>query len=326
MMKKTIIFSAPYMMTSVDRFRKVLEGHYGLEMIVPDVKQKLLEDDIIKYAGQFDGTICGDDVYSARVIEACSPRLKVVSKWGTGIDAIDKEACKKFGVMIGNTLNAFTIPVSETAIGYMLSFARSLPFMDRTMHDGHWDKPAITTLSETTVGIIGAGNIGQAVARRIRPFGARILMNDIVPIKPDFLIENHIEQVPLQQLLNESDFVTCHTDLNPTSFHLINAETLAMMKPTAILINTSRGPVVDEKALAEALAAGRIAGAAMDVFETEPLPMDSPLRAMPNVLIAPHNSNFSPLACERVHWNTIKNLLIGLDIPHDDFDEVRKTM
>ena len=146
-MKKTIIFSAPYMMTSVERFRRVLEGHYGIEMIVPDVKQKLLEDDIIKYAGQFDGTICGDDEYSARVIEACSPRLKVVSKWGTGIDAIDKEACKKFGVMIGNTLNAFTIPVSETAIGYMLSFARSLPFMDRTMHEGKWDKPAITTLS-----------------------------------------------------------------------------------------------------------------------------------------------------------------------------------
>ncbi len=325
-MKKTIIFSAPYMMTSVERFRKVLEGHYGIEMIVPEVKQKLLEDDILKYAGQFDGTICGDDVYSARVIEACSPRLKVVSKWGTGIDAIDKAACKKYNVMIGNTLNAFTIPVSETAVGYMLNFARGLTVMDRTMHAGAWDKPAITTLSETTVGIIGAGNIGQAVARRVRAFGCRILMNDIVPIKPDFLIENHIEQVPLEQLLNESDFVTCHTDLNETSRHLINAKTLAMMKPTAYLINTSRGPVVDEAALAEALSAKKLAGAAMDVFETEPLPMDSPLRAMPNVYIAPHNCNFSPVACERVHWNTIRNLLIGLDIPLDDFEEIRKTM
>ncbi len=325
-MKKTIIFSAPYMMTSVERFRKVLEGHYGIEMIVPEVKQKLLEDDILKYAGQFDGTICGDDVYSPRVIEACSPRLKVISKWGTGIDAIDKAACKKYNVMIGNTLNAFTIPVSETAVGYMLNFARGLTVMDRTMHAGAWDKPAITTLSETTVGIIGAGNIGQAVARRIRAFGCRILMNDIVPIKPDFLIENHIEQVPLEQLLNESDFVTCHTDLNETSRHLINAKTLAMMKPTAYLINTSRGPVVDEAALAEALSAKKLAGAAMDVFETEPLPMDSPLRSMPNVYIAPHNCNFSPVACERVHWNTIRNLLIGLDIPLDDFEEIRKTM
>ncbi len=325
-MKKTIIFSAPYMMTSVERFRKVLEGHYGIEMIVPEVKQKLLEDDILKYAGQFDGTICGDDVYSPRVIEACSPRLKVISKWGTGIDAIDKAACKKYNVMIGNTLNAFTIPVSETAVGYMLNFARGLTVMDRTMHAGAWDKPAITTLSETTVGIIGAGNIGQAVARRVRAFGCRILMNDIVPIKPDFLIENHIEQVPLEQLLNESDFVTCHTDLNETSRHLINAKTLAMMKPTAYLINTSRGPVVDEAALAEALSAKKLAGAAMDVFETEPLPMDSPLRSMPNVYIAPHNCNFSPVACERVHWNTIRNLLIGLDIPLDDFEEIRKTM
>lgn len=325
-MKKTIIFSAPYMMTSVERFRKVLEGHYDIEMIVPEVKQKLMEDDILKYAGQFDGTICGDDVYSPRVIEACSPRLKVISKWGTGIDAIDKDACKKFGVMIGNTLNAFTIPVSETAVGYMLNFARALTVMDRTMHEGLWNKPAITTLSETTVGIIGAGNIGQAVARRIRAFGCRILVNDIVPVKPDFLIENHIEQVSLEQLLNESDFVTCHTDLNETSRHLINAKTLAMMKPTAYLINTSRGPVVDEAALAEALAAKKIAGAAMDVFETEPLPMDSPLRDMPNVYIAPHNCNFSPVACERVHWNTIRNLLIGLDIPLDDFEEIRKTM
>lgn len=325
-MKHTIIFSAPYMMTSVERFRKVLEGHYGIEMIVPEVKQKLLEDQILEYAGKFDGTICGDDVYSARVIEGCSPRLKVISKWGTGIDAIDKEACKKFGVMIGNTFNAFTIPVSETAMGYILEFARQLPFMDRTMHEGKWNKPFSTTLSESTLGIIGAGNIGQALARRARAFGCRILMNDIVPIKPDFLIENHIEQVPLETLMNESDYVTCHTDLNPSSRHLINEKTLGMMKPNAILINTSRGPVVDESALAEALKAGKIAGAALDVFETEPLPMDSPLRSMPNVLIAPHNSNYSPWACERVHWNTVRNLLIGLGYPTDELEQLQKAM
>lgn len=325
-MSYTIIFSAPYMMTSTERFRKVLEGHYGLKMIVPEIKQKLTEDQIIAYAGQFDGTICGDDEYSARVIEACSPRLKVVSKWGTGIDAIDKAACKKYGVMIGNTLNAFTIPVSETTLGYILSFARQIPFMNKTMLEGKWDKPFSTTLSESTLGIIGAGNIGQAVARRAKNFGCRILMNDILPIKPDFLIENHIEQVSLQTLLNESDYVTCHTDLNPSSRHLINEKTLSMMKPNAVVINTSRGPVVDEKALAEALSAGKIAGAALDVFESEPLPMDSPLRKMDNVLIAPHNSNYSPWACERIHWSTVKNLLIGLDIPTDDLEELKKTV
>jgi len=109
-MKHTIILSAPYMMSSVERFRKVIEGYYGINMIVPEVKQKLTEDQIISYAGQFDGTICGDDVYSARVIEACVPRLKVISKWGTGIDAIDKEAATRLGVVVGNTLNALRFP------------------------------------------------------------------------------------------------------------------------------------------------------------------------------------------------------------------------
>ncbi len=203
-MTHTIIFSAPYMMSSVERFRKVIEGYYGIQMIVPDIKQKLLEDEIIAYAGQFDGTICGDDVYSERVIKACLPRLKVISKWGTGIDAIDKEAATRHGVFVGNTLNAFTIPVSETTIGYMLSFVRALPFMDDTMREGIWDKPPITTLSESTIGIIGVGNIGQAVVRRLRAFGARILVNDIAPIKPDFLIEHRIESVPLAELLLRS--------------------------------------------------------------------------------------------------------------------------
>jgi len=174
------------------------------------------------------------------------------------------------------------------------------------------------------LGIIGVGNIGQAVVRRAKAFGCRIVVNDIAPIKPDFLIENRIESLPLKALLEQSDYVTCHTDLNPTSRHLINRETLGYMKPNAILINTSRGPVVDEAALIEALEAGKIAGAALDVFEKEPLPEDSPLRQMENVMIAPHNSNFSPMACERVHWNTIRNCLAALDFDLSDFEDVKK--
>jgi D-3-phosphoglycerate dehydrogenase len=209
-------------------------------------------------------------------------------------------------------------------MGYILSFARKLPFMDDDMHAGIWNKPPITTLSECTLGIIGVGNIGQAMVRRARAFGCRILVNDIAPIKPDFLIENRIESVPLKDLLEQSDFVTCHTDLNPSSRHLINRETLSYMKPTAVLINTSRGPVIDEKALVEALQSGKIAGAALDVFEKEPLPMDSPLLSMKNVMIAPHNSNYSPMACERVHWNTIRNLLIPLGYDVSNFEEIKK--
>lgn len=325
-MQHTVLLTAPYMMSSVERFRKVIEGYYGIKMIVPKVQQKLNEEEILSYAGQFDGTICGDDVYSERVIQGCLPRLKVISKWGTGIDAIDKPAAIRLGVVVGNTLNAFTIPVSETAIGYMLSFVRGLQSMNISMHEGIWNKPPITTLSECTVGIVGVGNIGQAIVRRIHPFGCKILVNDIAPIKPDFLIEHRIEAVDLKTLLEQSDIVTMHTDLNPTSRHLINAETLSYMKPTALLINTSRGPVVDETALAEALQAKQIGGAALDVFEVEPLPADSPLRSMDNVMLAPHNSNFSPMACERIHWNTIKNCLEPLGYDVSKLEELKKTI
>lgn len=323
-MKKTVILSAPYMMTQRERFKRVLEEVYGLEVIIPEVKQKLREDDILKYAGQFDGILCGDDEFSARVIEACAPRLKVVSKWGTGIDAIDKAACARFGVVIGNTVNAFTVPVAESAIGYMLSFVRGLKAMDASMREGVWNKPPISTLSEATVGIIGVGNCGQAVARRLRGFGARILCNDIIEIRPDFMLETRAENVSLEKLLAESDIVTCHVDLNLTSYHLINAETLKRMKPTAILLNLSRGPVVDEPALIEALKAGTIAAAALDVFETEPLPASSELLTMDNVMLAPHNSNFSPIACERVHWSTIRNCVAALGFDASNIEELKK--
>jgi D-3-phosphoglycerate dehydrogenase len=128
----------------------------------------------------------------------------------------------------------------------------------------------------------------------------------------------------LKDLLQRADFVSTNCDLNPSSSHLICKETLDWMKPEAVLINTARGPIVDEQALVAALKSGRIAGAALDVFEVEPLPADSALRVMDNVLLAPHNSNSSPAAWERVHWNTIRNLLEGLGIPCDDLDDQRR--
>jgi len=206
-------------------------------------------------------------------------------------------------------------------VGYMLAFARRLPWMDRAMKDGIWQKLPGRSLSECTLGVIGVGNVGKAVIRRARGFGMTILGNDIQPIAPDFILENKVEMTNLKDLLQRSDFVSMNTDLNPSSRHLVNAETLSWMKKDAVLINTSRGPVVDEKALTAALQAGQIAGAALDVFEFEPLPKDSPLLKMDNVMLAAHNSNSSPQAWERVHWNTIRNLLLGLGIPVAEFEE-----
>ncbi len=313
MKRGVVLFSAPYMIPFLERFRPIFE-RYGIELIVPEVRERMEEADLLKYAGQFDGAICGDDRYTARVLEACAPRLKVISKWGTGVDSIDLEAASRLGVRVCRTPNAFTLPVADTVIGYILAFARRLPWMDRAMKAGHWEKLAGRSLSECTLGVIGVGHIGKAVVRRGRAFGMSILGNDIVEIDHVFVAETGIRMTDLHALLSESDFVSLNCDLNPTSYHLLNARTLALMKPEAVLINTARGAVVDEKALIEALQAKRLAGAALDVFEIEPLPADSPLRKMDNVLLAPHNANSSPAAWERVHWNTIKNLLEGLGI------------
>jgi D-3-phosphoglycerate dehydrogenase / 2-oxoglutarate reductase len=142
----------------------------------------------------------------------------------------------------------------------------------------------------------------------------KVLGTDIVDVDHVFVGETGIEMTDLDYLLSNSDFISVNCDLNPTSHHLINANTLAKMKPSTILINTARGPIVEEKPLVAALSNGVVGGAALDVFEHEPLPQDSPLLKMDNVMLAPHNSNSSPAAWERVHWNTIRNLLDGLGI------------
>ncbi|MEI8131945.1 MAG: phosphoglycerate dehydrogenase [Leptolinea sp.] len=317
----TILLSAPYMMPAIDRFTGILQ-RYGCDSIVPEVHERLSEEEILQYAGQFDGVICGDDYFSAMVMDACLPRLKTISKWGTGIDSLDKAYGAKVGIPVRNTLNAFTLPVSDTVLGLMLCFARGIPWMDRDVKKGLWSKYLGKSLSECTLGVVGVGNIGKAVIRRAGRFGMKILGNDIIPIDPDFIVENEIEMTTLQDLLGRADFISINCDLNSTSFHLINHETVKWIKPGAVLINTARGPLVEESALIDGLQSGRLSGAGFDVFETEPLPKDSPLLQFENVLLSAHNSNASPAAWERVHRNTIHNLLSDLGIPHADLDKV----
>ena len=315
-MKYTILFTAPYMIPFVDRFKPVFD-RFNIDLIVPDVHERMEEAELLRYAGQFDGAICGDDRYTARVIEACTPRLKVISKWGTGVDSIDAEACSRYQVKLCRTPNAFTLPVADTVLGYILAFARRQPWMDKEIKIGKWEKIPGRALSECTLGVIGLGNIGKAVTRRARAFGMKVYGTDIVEVDHVFVTETGIEMTDLPSLLSLSDFISINCDLNPTSYHLINSDTLALVKPNAVLINTARGPIVEEKMLVAALQAKRLAGAALDVFEHEPLPAESPLLTMDNVMLAPHNSNSSPAAWERVHWSTIRNLFEGLGLDPD---------
>lgn len=317
----TVLLTAPYMNLLMGRFKPLFD-HYGIEIILPEVHERMSEVELLSHAGQMDGALCGDDRYTEAVLKACAPRLKVISKWGTGIDSIDQQAAGRLGVKVCRTPNAFTLPVSDSVLGYMLTYARRLPWMDRAVKSGMWGKIPGRSLSECTLGVIGVGNVGKAVIRRARAFGMRLLGTDIQSIAPDFILENGLEMTSLPDLVQQADFVSVNCDLNPTSFHLINTETLSWMKKDAVLINTARGPIVDEQALIAALQDGWIGGAALDVFEVEPLPRDSPLLKMDNVMLASHNANSSPSAWERVHYNTIKMLVDGLGIPHEDFDAV----
>lgn len=309
-MRWKVLVSAPYIQPVLDRYRLIFEAN-GIELIVPPVNERMSEEELLQWIGDIDGIICGDDQLTERVLRS-APRLKVISKWGTGIDSIDCEAAARLGIALYNTPNAFTDAVADTVLGYILCFARQLPCMDRDIRSGKWQKRLCVSLRECTLGVIGVGNIGKAVVRRAIAFGMRVLGHDIVEIPADFLKETGLKVVPKDDLLREADFVSLNCTLNPTSFHLMGEREFALMKPTAYVINTARGSVIDEKALIYALRTGQIAGAALDVFEGEPLPPDSPLREFSNVLLAPHNANSSPAAWKRVHENTIHNLLEGL--------------
>ena len=309
-MTRKVLISAPYMQPVIDRFRGLFEKS-DIELVVPPVKERLEENELLEYVGDIDGAICGDDRFTERVLRA-APRLKVISKWGTGIDSIDQATCQELGIQVRNTPNAFSDPVADTVLGYILSFARRLMAMDREMHAGRWQKLPAISLRECSLGVIGVGNVGKAVVHRAMAFGMELLGNDVVDMPPELLAETGIRMLPKEELLRNSDFVSLNCDLNPTSYHLIGEPELSLMKPTAYLINTARGPIIDEPALVKALSEAHIAGAALDVFEVEPLPEDSPLRRMDNVLLAPHNANSSPEAWERVHQNSIRNLLVVL--------------
>lgn len=309
-MKWRVLVSAPYFIPVIEKYQQRLAAE-GVELIAANVRERLSEEELLDVIEDIDGIICGDDRITKRVLEA-APRLKVISKWGTGIDSIDSIEAERRGIPVYRTPNAFSEPVADTVLGYILLFARKLQLMDREIRKGKWEKPPLVSLSERTLGVVGVGDCGKAVVRRAIAFGMQVLGNDIVQMPANFISETHIEMVSLDELLAKADFISLNPDLNPTSYHLISNPQLDKMRASAYLINASRGPVVDESALITALQQGKIAGAALDVFEEEPLPAESPLRTLGNCLLAPHNANSSPGAWQKVHENTVRNLLKGL--------------
>ena len=319
-MNYRVLISAPYLQPHLQRFLPLLKKR-GVEPVVPCVQERLEASDLLGLIADIDGVICGDDRFTRQVLQK-APRLRVISKWGTGIDSIDQDACKELGIALCNTPNAFSEPVADSVFSYLLCFARRTPWMDTAMKAGVWEKIPGCSLRELRLGVIGVGNVGKAVIRRAHGFGMQVLGTDIVSVDPVFLVQTATRMVSLETLLEKADMVSINCDLNTTSHHLLSTPQFASMKNSAVVINTARGPIIDEPALVAALQSGEISGAGLDVFEHEPLPQDSPLRFMSNVLLAPHNANSSPAAWEHVHRNTLNNLFRYLNLPLLDAEEL----
>ena len=250
-------------------------------------------------------------------LDHAGPQLKVVSNFAVGFDNIDVAACTARGVPVGNTPGVLTETTADLAWALLMAAARRLVEGDRYVRDGKWKTwgPMLLMgpdVHGATLGIVGFGRIGQAVARRARGFGMRIVYHDLHRSPKQVEAEFDATYMTLEGVLHESDFVSLHTVLSPETKGLINAERLGWMKPTAVLVNTSRGPVIDSMALVDALRNGTIAAAALDVTDPEPLPADHPLVGLDNCLIVPHIASASRATRGKMASMAAANLLAGL--------------
>ena len=307
-----ILCTAPYFRPVPERFATVFRKH-GIEYDNPFVAQNMSEAELLGCIERYDGVIAGDDEFTARVIErGARARLKVIAKWGVGVNAIDLAAAERHGVAVRRSPGILSDAVADAAWGYILMLARRLHESDALVRKGEWAKLPGLGLRGRALGVIGVGDIGKQIALRGVPFGMRLLGNDIRPIDRAFLGYSGMRLVSKDDLLRESDFVVVACDLNPTSHHLLGGPEFPLFKRSAFLVNIARGAIVDSAALVAALREGLIAGAALDVYEDEPLPADSPLRAFHNVLLNAHNAFDADTAVEAVSENTVRQLLLVL--------------
>jgi glyoxylate reductase len=248
-------------------------------------------------------------------MDEAGPQLKVISNHAVGFDNIDVSAATARKIPVGNTPDVLTDATADFAFALMMAVARRIPEAERYVHAGKWKTwgPMIllgVDLNGTTLGLIGFGRIGKAMARRAAGFDMRVIYYDPTEKKPD--PEFKARRVDFETLLEEADFVSLHTPLTPDTRHLIDSEAFSKMKPSAVLVNTARGPVVDMNALYEALKEKRIFGAGLDVTEPEPLPLNSPLLGLDNIVIAPHIASASKPTREKMSWMAAQNLIAGL--------------
>ncbi|GIV78130.1 D-glycerate dehydrogenase [Litorilinea aerophila] len=294
-----------------------------------DSDDPIPRETLLEWVRGIDGLYCLlTERIDEELLDAAGSNLRVVSTLSVGYDHIDVAACRRRNIAVGNTPGVLTETTADLAVALLLATARRIPEAIDAIRRGEWTtwKPmwmAGQDVHGSTVGIVGLGRIGRAVARRLRGFNCRILYHDVRP-RPEVADELGATYVDMDTLLAECDFITLHPRLNASTYHLFDAEKFRKMKKTAILINTSRGPVVDQEALYQALVNGEILAAGLDVTEPEPLPVDHPLLQLPNCVVLPHIASASVATRTKMALIAAENLIAGVQgkpLPYPVEDE-----
>lgn len=297
------------MLRAIDQLKHHFEAK-GIELVTPNVVQVLTEEELIELVPNVDAWIIGDDPATEKVFTAGkNGKLRAAVKWGVGVDNVDFKACEKLGIPISNTPRMFGNEVADMAMAYFTGLTRDSYRVDQAVKKGEWIKPPGMSLDDKTVAVIGLGDIGLATIRRLKGFGVNINAYD--PFSKLTIEEAGVNQIlEFPNQIETADFVIVTCALTPSSYHMINSDTIAKMKDGVYIINVARGPLIDEPALVDALASGKVRAAGLDVFEVEPLPLDSPLRKFDQCIFGTHNGSNTKEAVIRASLKAI-DLLFG---------------
>lgn len=303
---KDVLVTCPPMLGLIDRFIEPA-AELGLKLHPAKVTQILSEDELKALLPNYDGWIIGDDPATRSVFEAGhAGRLKAAVKWGIGVDNVDFDACRDMGIPIINTPQMFGTEVADVATAFVIALARQLFLIDRGVREGQWPKPPGISLTGRRAGVVGLGDIGRNTVARLQALGLNVVAYD--PGVDGDLGISGLERAVWPDQIEELDFIVFTCSLNKHNTHMLNADRLARCKEGVRIVNVARGPLIDESALCSALQSGHVHSAALDVFEVEPLPENSPLRAMDRVILGTHNGSNTVDGVIRASHTAIKHL------------------
>lgn len=307
-----VLVTCPPMIGLIDKF-KPLFSEKGIDVDCPNVVQTLSVDELKSLVPHYDGWIIGDDPATKEVFLAGKlGKLKAAVKWGVGVDNVDFVAAKELNIPIANTPRMFGSEVADIAIGYVIGLARQTFLIDRGVRAGKWLKPSGISLAKKTVALLGFGDIGRNTAKRLLSADMRVIAYD--PYFQEVAGLEAVESAQWPNRLDEADFIVLTCALTSDNWHILNKETLNQAKKGLRIVNVARGPLIDEVALAEALESGQVHSAALDVFEVEPLPEQSPLRQFEQCIFGSHNGSNTVDAVERASERAIALLFEFLGV------------